>query len=249
MFCRGSGGMIIATYNLRAGGRDRGHWSTMIDQYRVDLLLVQESCSPHLHFPPSLYPDIENQIVWEIVPGNRWGSGLYARQASVRSIKSPVSPGWVTGAEISAAFLPNGSAAVFSLHAPTSRLNYAAEVHRVLDGLAQLRLGSEIVIGGDFNLTVGRRHSSEESPTAKCDLQIQERLREEFGVVNCWQYCHSEVPLGQTLRWARNPTFPYHCDGLFIPFRWLQRLQSCEILSGEEWANRSDHNPVIASFA
>lgn len=35
--------MKIATYNMLEGGSQRGHWVTMIEDFGMDLLLVQES--------------------------------------------------------------------------------------------------------------------------------------------------------------------------------------------------------------
>src|SRR5437763_13603184 len=57
--------MKVATYNIRKGGFPRVHWSTMIDDHGVDLLLVQESYSHDEHLPPHLYPDSRSQSVWE----------------------------------------------------------------------------------------------------------------------------------------------------------------------------------------
>jgi hypothetical protein len=57
------------------------------------------------------------------------------------------------------------------------------------------------VIGGDFNLSVSERHPSEERKNKKCNLEIQSRLRDELGLINCWQTMNPNTPLAQTLRW------------------------------------------------
>jgi hypothetical protein len=41
---------------------------------------------------------------------------------------------------------------------------------------------------------------------------------------------------------------PYHCDGLFVPRGWSAGLQRCVVLSSQRWRERSDHNPVVATF-
>jgi hypothetical protein len=80
-------------------------------------------------------------------------------------------------------------------------------------------------------------------------LAIQARLADEFGVVNCWQSANPDLPLPQTLRWTGDRTIPYHCDGIFVPKSWRDRLRSCVVLDGDEWNLLSDHNPVLATFS
>lgn len=49
--------MKVGTYNILKGGTHRVHWVKLIEDYQVDLLLVQESYLHHEHIPPHLYPD------------------------------------------------------------------------------------------------------------------------------------------------------------------------------------------------
>ena len=77
------------------------------------------------------------------------------------------------------------------------------------------------------------RHESEELRTSPADLKIQARLHNEFGLINCWQSANPNQPLPQTLRWSSKRNIPYHCDGIFVPKSWADRLQSCEVVSGE----------------
>lgn len=53
--------MKIATYNILKGGSQRSHWIKMIEDFGVDLLLIQESYPHDEHLPPLLYPDARNQ--------------------------------------------------------------------------------------------------------------------------------------------------------------------------------------------
>ena len=48
--------MKIATYNLLKGGAGKQHWTKLLEELSVDLLLVQESYPPEDHLPPLLYP-------------------------------------------------------------------------------------------------------------------------------------------------------------------------------------------------
>ena len=94
--------------------------------------------------------------------------------------------------------------------------------------------GRDLIIGGDFNLTISSRHSFEK-PESKAVTAIQRRLRDELGLMNCWKYCNPDVPLAQTLRWTGDRTVNYHCDGIFVPRSWRDRLLSAGVLSGPQW--------------
>ncbi len=66
--------------------------------------------------------------------------------------------------------------------------------------------------------------------------------------MNCWQAANPGIEPVQTLRWTVDPNTPYHCDGLFVPKRWQDKLVRCDVLAGDGWNQLSDHNPVVAQF-
>jgi hypothetical protein len=90
------------------------------------------------------------------------------------------------------------------------------------------------------------RHPDEKQQAQ--DLWLLERLRKEFGLMNCWQAANPNRNLPQTLRWSRDQATPYHCDGIFVPAAWYRYLDHCEVLASPLWEELSDHNPVVASF-
>ena len=222
----------------------------MIEDHGVELLLVQESYPHEEHLPPLLYPALRQQSVWEMVEQNGWGSAIYSSTGTLKQISVPGFTGWVVGAEICGAnWQPSqtDTTLVFSVHAPSRAESYSKQVNKLLDAIARIADGREIIVGGDFNLTVSNSVESER-PVSKQDLAIQARLADGFGLINCWQCANPNQPLPQTLRWFRNRTTPYHCDGLFVPKSWMDRLESCVVLSGDDWDRLSDHNPVVAGF-
>jgi endonuclease/exonuclease/phosphatase family metal-dependent hydrolase len=243
--------MKIATYNMRSGGSPRVHWSKMIDEEGVDLLLAQESAFPDEHLPPLLYPDAKLKHAWEMVGRNGWGSAIFSKTGLVEKIAVSGFEGWVVGAKITHAEWQKemiDDLLIFSLHAPSVNESYSKQVNKILDVIVSIAQGRDVILGGDFNLTVSHRPDSAR-PTAKQDLLIQNRLGDELGLINCWCIANPDVPLSQTLRWSKDKTIPYHCDGMFVPRSWQQRLMSCSVLSGEKWNRLSDHNPVVAEFA
>ncbi len=242
--------MRLATYNILKGGSHRVHWVRMIEDLGVDLLLVQESFPHHEHLPPLLYPDAQKQTAWETVEQCRWGSGVYSKTGVVKLVGVPGFSGWVVGAEISGASWQGGIAdplLAFSVHAPSRKESYQRQVNKLLDEIKKIAGSQEVVIGGDFNLSVSYWPGSER-PVSKKDMAIQTRLADEFGLINCWQTTNPDQQPHQTLRWTNDRTIPYHCDGLFVPKSWKDRLESCVVLAGKEWNRLSDHNPVLAHF-
>jgi endonuclease/exonuclease/phosphatase family metal-dependent hydrolase len=242
--------MKIATYNILKGGRQRVHWVRLLEVHGVDLLLVQESYAPHEHLPPPAYADAGRRSVWEMVKQNGWGSAVFSRTGSARRVAVPDYAGWAVGAEIRGASWQAGFGEpllAFSVHVPSRGESYYRQVHKVLDAIQKVARKRAVLIAGDFNVSVSS-WPGPERPTGKQDLAIQDRLAEEFGLLNCWQSANPGQPPHQTLRWTGDRTTPYHCDGIFVPRAWAARLVGCAVLAGEEWDRLSDHNPVVAEF-
>jgi exonuclease III len=141
---------------------------------------------------------------------------------------------------------------VFSVHTPSPG-PYEKKVNDILEYVREITRGSDIIIGGDFNITTAVRHPSESVKNktlqnTPVELAIIKRLRKEFGLINSWQAVNPNMNLPQTLRWTGNKNEPYHCDGIFIPHSWLRHLESCEVFATDGWSEMSDHNPMVATF-
>jgi endonuclease/exonuclease/phosphatase family metal-dependent hydrolase len=242
--------MRIVAYNfLRAGSLKRsGHWSRVIRHLNADLVLAQE-CRPPQDSPGERFRHGEGDVlVWQSAGSRGWGSGLFARSASLVPIKIPDYEGWVVGGEIRNASWSRRPVIVFSIHGPVGDHGYIRTMQHILDRITVFRGRADLVLGGDFNVAVGYRHTRERIRFVRGERDILDRLAGEFDMVSCWQAANPGRPLAQTLRWMGNPSAPYHCDGIFAPRSWLSRLQSCRIVRGSRWARLSDHNPVIAEF-
>ena len=246
--------MKIATYNLHFGGKGRTHWTEILCEYHADILLVQESYAPSEHLNPETYGSSHERAIWTPVEKNgkslAWGSGVYFDGGVPTLLELPDFGGWVVGAERPSEVGVEGAQPlrVFCIHAPSGMGSYPKVVNSILDMLLDYRDGCDIIIGGDFNLSVSKRLATEERTTTTADLKIQARLESEFGLVNCWQTANPNTPLAQTLRWDRDRTVPYHCDGIFVPTKWRDRLRACYVVIGDKWKRLSDHNPVVAEF-
>lgn len=254
--------MRLAAYNVGQGGpRDPARWAHLLRELAPDLLFVQESRDPAHSWlaalpsaPASDAPD-RVSLLWRVVPGGRWGSGLWVRDGYLRPLEAPeVYSGRVAAAVVEGQAWPGiGVAPVvaLSIHAPTRKgSSYIKEMGHILDFAGEVAGGLPLVLGGDFNVAVGLREPGQALSITKGERALLGRLREELGLVACWQTAHPGEPLARTLRWMhRSDSPPYHCDGLFIPAEWEAALQSCTVLEGEEWCALSDHNPVVAVLA
>ena len=240
--------MKIATYNLRAGGR-RGnliHWTRMLEVFAPEILLVQETRHPSHYLQPDFYAANANRIHWLPAPERKWGSAIYVRSGQLKPLTLPKYNGYVVAAEITGGDWSRQTGRplrVVSLHVPAP---YKRPMNEILDFIAPSDGTHDLILGGDFNLAVGVRHVSEPVPSDPPWLLT--RLRREFNLMSCWQAVHPNRDLDQTLRWARNPATPYHCDGIFVPATWYRHLEDCQVVSDHSWDALSDHNPVVATL-
>jgi endonuclease/exonuclease/phosphatase family metal-dependent hydrolase len=244
--------MKILTYNFYYGGkRDDGkQWSKLLDDFNPDFILAQETFDPCCdsyaeHF---IQKGKGNSIIWRPVPA-KWGSAVVATRHELTEIPINGFEGWVVGARV-ADFRIGDEAPrplmVFSIHTPSPG-PYEQKVHEILDRIMEISRGSEILIGGDFNITTAFRHPTEEEKNTEGELTILRRLRTELGLTNALQAAQPNKKLPQTLRWSGNKNIPYHCDGIFVPHSWLRHLKSCDVIT-EGWSDKSDHFPILAEL-
>ena len=240
--------MIIATYNLRAGGRrgNRIHWQRMLAAFAPDILLMQETRHPREYLEPDFYAANAHRIHWLAARDRPWGSAIYVRSGQLCPLTLPRHAGYVVAAEVTGGEWSPGTGRpcqIVSLHVPAP---YKRAMGEILDLMAAVDSGQDWVLGGDFNLGVSVRHTSE--PVPSDPPWLLRRLRREFNLLNSWQTVHPNRDLAQTLRWARNPATPYHCDGIFVPAAWYRYLEDCQVIADPTWAPLSDHNPVVATL-
>lgn len=249
-------GARLVAYNVGQGGsRDLAIWERILLGLAPDLLFVQEARDPTHSWLPALPGAGRESYLWAAVPGGRWGSGLWVRDGHLTPMEVPEAfTGRVVAAVIDGCAWPGmgvASVVALSIHAPTRKgSSYIKEVGRILDFASGLAEGRPLILAGDFNVAVGLRQPEHLLSNTRGERMLIGRLREEFGLVPCWQTAHPDEPLARTLRWLRrSDSLPYHCDGIFIPAAWAGALQDCTVLEGEEWRRLSDHNPVVATLA
>ena len=236
--------MRIVTFNFLAGGsaRRNGHWAAVRERLAPDVVLAQE-CRP----PPGdgSRPDT---ALWRRASRRGWGTGVFLAHGKIRPIAVRGFAGWVVGGEVEQEGWPSRRRPlrVFSIHCQAGDHGYMRSLGAIIDRLARIGEGADLVVGGDLNVVVGYRGPDEPVRMVPGERLLLDRMARELGLVACWQAKHPGKPLEQTLRWTGDRTMPYHCDGIFVPRRWVARLESAEVIQGPEWDRLSDHNPVLA---
>lgn len=241
--------MKIVSYNLRFGGRSGNHWGKVVQTFAPDIVLAQETFEPSTYFPTGHSFHRDFSTLWGKTSSG-WGSAIAVKAKIIKTINVPNFEGWVTGGQVESLDFGDGvkeKLSIFSLHAPTPG-PYDRKVNEILDQIKALSDGSQIVLGGDFNVTTAVRQKQEELKNTKKELEILGRLESEFGLTNSWQSINPNSNLPQTLRWSGNKKAPYHCDGIFVPQGWFSHIDSSSIVESEEWSSMSDHNPVVTNL-
>lgn len=211
----------------------------------LNILFLQETAQPQTDHP----------YHWELVDGIKWGSAVVLSSGRIEPIAIPDDRGWVVGGEVVGGNLLRDDRRLFafSLHSPSSsntskRQSYVKEVDAVVSVLESMVPSEcDLILGGDFNFTIGERQPGEFRETKKSERDVIQRMA-ELGLSSCWTMSHPNLPLEQTLRWvsdkAPHKSTPFHCDGLFVPHRWRDQV-NCEVFTSECY-RVSDHNPVVA---
>jgi endonuclease/exonuclease/phosphatase family metal-dependent hydrolase len=241
----------IVAYNFLSGGssKRKGHWSRLARTLAPEIVLAQECRTPDACPGERFRPGPLDALLWQPIAGRRWGSALLSRSGEVTPLPVPGFEGWVAGAEAHIPALSNGRPLrIFSIHAPAGEHGYIRTMQQILDRIAPLSAGADLMLGGDFNVATGYRGPRDRVRMSRGERAILDRLAQEFALTSCWQAAHPNRPLAQTLRWTADRAAPYHCDGIFVPSHWLDRLVSCRVVRGSRWDALSDHSPVVAEF-
>jgi endonuclease/exonuclease/phosphatase family metal-dependent hydrolase len=246
----------MVTYNLGQGGRrDAGGWLRLLGTPVPDLLFVQESREPRDSWLAELPGSAPEQCLWNEAASRPWGTGLWVRGGRLTPLPVPHGyKGRVVAAVVEGLTWPvaGGSSVVaISIHAPTAKgSSYIKEVGHILDIAREMAGALPLLLGGDFNVAVALRKPDHPLTNSLGERALLARLRDELGLLPCWQAAHLHEEPARTLRWMRRlDSLPYHCDGFFVPAAWIPAILTCEVLEDEEWCTLSDHNPVVATFA
>jgi hypothetical protein len=222
-----------------AQGRGSSAALQLADRVAADVVLLQES------FPPTKWGAA---VTGAVVPGRKWGSWVLVRRGKLAQIEIDGFEGWVA-----AATWRRGSTTTLlaSLHAPTSnksvrRKSYVDEALLAMEGIVKKSAeATRHVIGGDFNFQFfGPLDSANSAGATKKEIAAMKHFADQ-GFSHVWAESHAGATLPQTLRWTKDKTIPYHCDGFLMrPFSAADAI--CEVLASDFVHRHSDHNAMLA---
>jgi exonuclease III len=244
-------GLRLVAYNFLSGGSAKrpGQWSRVLKKLEPDVVFGQECRPPGECLGESFRPTAEDSFVWRPAgKPRRWGTGVLVRAGRLAPIAVPHFAGWVVGGEIRSSRWSARPVRIFSVHGPAGERGYVRTMHAILDRILDLRGDADLILGGDFNVAVGRRPADDPRPFSRGERELLDRIDGELDLISCWQTANPGKRLAQTLRWSGNPSIPYHCDGIFVPRGWVPRLASCRVVRGPRWTRLSDHNPVLVEL-
>lgn len=236
--------MKIATFNMRGGG-SRWHWSRVITTFKADIVFAQETRTPSVLAAQGRDTHRLRDAHWEPAGHGKWGSAIWVRQGAFTPRVCSGPTWWAAGGELAT---DDGAFLVCSVHVAPHKSSYVSSANRFLDQLATISNGRPTILGGDWNLTVSERHQDDARKLSNGERVLQQRVRDEFGLVSVWSAMYPGAPLPQTLRWSNAPKTPYHCDGILVPAAWATRLREVRVVSTRAWRALSDHAPVVAEI-
>ena len=174
---------------------------------------------------------------------------MLVRGLRATPLRIPGFAGWVVGAELSGpGWAPARPLRVFSIHCPVGERGYIRTLHQILDRIARLASGADLLLGGDFNVVVGHRQPNERIRMSRGEREILDRLSAEFGLISCWQAAHPGARARADPSMVRRPRGALPLRRHLRAAAWSARLVSCRVVTGSRWAALSDHNPVLAEF-
>ena len=230
--------MKIVTYNLHLGGNGkRNHLERLFGELKADIAFVQEALDPKGY--DSSFP--WSTSLWNPVEGMKWASGIISRGMAIEPVNMNIFRGWVVGGK---AVIDGNEILLVNVHNPTNKTSYEKNLNLILDAVSA-EACSEMIIGGDFNISLGHRMAAESMKDKPEAIRSLERLEKTLGLVQAWQHSHPDTALAQTLRWVSNPLLPYHCDCFFVGKKLAPKIADCKVIGDASFKAMSDHNPVL----
>jgi len=225
--------------------RGRGTDAALVlaEESGADIVFLQETVPP---------PQWGSARVGDVVPGNAWGSWVLSRAGQITPLVLPGYSGWTAGGLLQGLSGADDPICVFSIHSPTHtkyapRKKYVYESRRIVQEIAALAPdGCRVIIAGDFNITLGERTASEGIALSTAESRTLAEYR-DLGFMIAWRDSRPHDPLAQTLRWTKDRTKPFHCDGYLVR-GFVAAEVECAVLEGESFTSMSDHNPVVCEL-
>jgi endonuclease/exonuclease/phosphatase (EEP) superfamily protein YafD len=134
--------------------------------------------------------------------------------------------------------------AVWAQREPT----YSEALRRGLEVYRDLLAAGPTVLLGDFNSSAAWDNQHGRSD----HRELEVHLKREFGLVSAYHAATGEQPGSEsrpTHFWRWQEASPFHLDYCYLPEAWLSRLRDVTVGSYRDWADASDHRPVLVDVS
>lgn len=226
--------MRIATWNLGSNGagfaaRHGDAWEYLLEEIRPDIALLQEAVPP---------AGLERSLVFARPWASRkWGSAVVTAPGRIRKGFTDTSRGPVVVAEL------DDGIVVGSIHARIVEGRTIPALQKTIRALAPLLKNRRFAVGGDLNTARG----ADAIWPGHGHLEFFESLTGR-GLYDCYWELNAYTETRSF--WGHVSPHELQLDHLFVDLSTGSegRVKSCQILSGPEIRELSDHDPVIAEI-
>ena len=218
----------LATWNCCRGAY--GAKLSRLQRLEPDLAVLQECARPS---------QADTSAVW-FGTNPKQGVGIVARPP-FELISEPVRAG--TRSMFAAKVLGPVTFTVVAVWAQPEP-TYSEALRRGVATYRDLLVSGPCVLLGDLNSSAAWDHRHGRTDHS----ELERRLREEFGLMSAYHAATGELS-GEESRpthfWRWDEASPFHLDYCYLPAAWVSGLRSVTVGSYEEWADASDHRPLL----
>jgi exodeoxyribonuclease III len=122
--------------------------------------------------------------------------------------------------------------------------SYPEALRRGIEVYRDPLLNEPTVLLGDFNSSA----SWDAQHGRRDHMDFEAQLRQEYGLVSVYHAATGEL-LGAesqpTYYWQWRQHAPFHLDYCYVPESWLPGLNSVTVGTYQDWADLSNHRPVV----
>lgn len=224
--------MRLVTWNCCRGAYDRK--AARLEALRPDVVVLQECpCPTQPNLSAAWFGSNPRQGVAVI------GRSPYrVRPEPVRGESQSMFAAHVIGP------IPFTVVAVWARPEPS----YSQALRRGLEVYRDLFLAGPTVLVGDFNSSAAWDDRHGRTDHRELDAQLER----EFGMLSAYHVATGEQP-GKESRpthyWRWQETAPFHLDYCYFPRDWLAGLKEVSVGGYREWADVSDHRPLVVEVS
>lgn len=126
------------------------------------------------------------------------------------------------------------------------KASYIEQVFKALEIYGELLEKGNVIIAGDFNSNkIWDKDHKIGNHSEVVKLLSENRIKSTYHDFFCEEQGDARQPTHYL--WHRQSK-PFHIDYCFVSAEWMERLENVAIGKYEDWAQKSDHCPIMVDF-